>query len=132
MSHYFPNSFKQRERILDSYNKRERVPDSFNMREGVSDSYNKWERVADRYKQQERVSDSYNKWETVPDNYNNWERVLDSYNKQECVPDSLKDDISDVPRFFRKKDEPLFFPTVISSGKVLPIVISRREPVANS
>ena len=34
------------------------------------------------------------------------------------------DDISDVPRFFRKKDEPLFFPTVISSGNVFPTVIT--------
>ena len=34
------------------------------------------------------------------------------------------DDISDVPRFFRKKDEPLFFPTVISSGNVFSTVIS--------
>ena len=34
------------------------------------------------------------------------------------------DDISDLPRFFRKKDEPLFFPTVISSGNVFSIVIT--------
>ena len=34
------------------------------------------------------------------------------------------DDISDVPRFFRKKDEPLFFPTVISSGNVFSTVIT--------
>ena len=32
------------------------------------------------------------------------------------------DDISYVSRFFRKKDEPLFFPTVISSGNVFPTV----------
>ena len=34
------------------------------------------------------------------------------------------DDISDMPRFFRKKDEPLFFPTVISSGNVFWTVIT--------
>ena len=28
-----------------------------------------------------------------------------------------------VPRFFRKKDEPLFFPTVISDGNVFSIII---------
>ena len=33
------------------------------------------------------------------------------------------DDISDVPHFFRKKDEPLFFPTVISSGNAFSTVI---------
>ena len=32
------------------------------------------------------------------------------------------DDISGVPRFFRKKDEPLFFPTVISGGNVFSTV----------
>ena len=37
------------------------------------------------------------------------------------------DDISDVPRFFRKKDEPLFFPTVISSGNVFSTVIISRN-----
>ena len=34
------------------------------------------------------------------------------------------DDISDVPHFFRKKDEPLFFPTVISSWNVFLTVIT--------
>ena len=34
------------------------------------------------------------------------------------------DDISDGPRFFRKKDELLFFPTVISSGNVFSTVIT--------
>ena len=34
------------------------------------------------------------------------------------------DDISNVPRFFRKKDEPLFFPTVISGGNVFSTVIT--------
>ena len=33
-------------------------------------------------------------------------------------------DISDVPRFFREKDEPLFFRTVTSSGNVLSTVIT--------
>ena len=37
------------------------------------------------------------------------------------------DDISDVPRFFRKKHEPLFFPTVISSGNVYSKVITSRN-----
>ena len=34
------------------------------------------------------------------------------------------DDISDGPRFFRKKDELLFFPTVISSGSMFSTVIT--------
>ena len=34
------------------------------------------------------------------------------------------DDISDVARLFRKKDDPLFFLTVITSGNVFPTVIS--------
>ena len=34
------------------------------------------------------------------------------------------DDISDVPRFFCKKNEPLFFLTVISGGNVFPLVIT--------
>ena len=34
------------------------------------------------------------------------------------------DDISDVPRFLRKKDQPLFFRTVISSGNVFSTVIT--------
>ena len=34
------------------------------------------------------------------------------------------DDISDVPRFFRYKEEPLFFRTVISSGNVFLTVIT--------
>ena len=34
------------------------------------------------------------------------------------------DDISDVPHFFRKKDELLFFPTVISAGNVFSTVIT--------
>ena len=33
-------------------------------------------------------------------------------------------DISDVPRFFRKKDQPLFFPTAISGGNVFSTVIT--------
>ena len=37
------------------------------------------------------------------------------------------DDISDVPRFFRKKYKPLFFLTVISSGNVFSIVITSRN-----
>ena len=37
------------------------------------------------------------------------------------------DDISDVPRVFGKKDEPLFFRTLISSVNVFPIVITRRD-----
>ena len=37
------------------------------------------------------------------------------------------DDISDVSRFFRKKDEPLFFPTVISSGNSFLKVITSRN-----
>ena len=40
------------------------------------------------------------------------------------------DDISDVPRFFRKKDEPLFFPAVITSGNVFPTVISGENVVS--
>ena len=36
----------------------------------------------------------------------------------------LIDDISDVPRLFRKKDEPLFLLTIISSGKVFSTVIT--------
>ena len=34
------------------------------------------------------------------------------------------DDISNVPPFLRKKDEPLFFPTVISGGNVFSTVIT--------
>ena len=37
------------------------------------------------------------------------------------------DDISDVPRFFRKKDEPLFFLTVISGGNMFPTVVTSRN-----
>ena len=39
----------------------------------------------------------------------------------------LIDDISDVPRFFGKKDEPLLFPTVTSSANVFPTVITIGE-----
>ena len=39
----------------------------------------------------------------------------------------LIDDISDVPRLFGKKDEPLLFPTVISSANVFPTVITIGE-----
>ena len=45
-----------------------------------------------------------------------------------CLLRWLIDDISDVPCFFRKKDEPLFFPTVISSRNVF-LTVRNRENV---
>ena len=38
------------------------------------------------------------------------------------------DDTSHVPRFFWKKDEPLVFPTVISSGNMFTTVITSGNP----